>query len=129
MITVIEWRRRQQFESKKLASEYFKIPIWLINKSIANNEEVSYRVDEVNTPSQVRKYKFSQAYFQGGATKELPIQTTIPFGKYKGKEPKEVPLGYLLWMYKKTDCPMVVLRALREVNKLMNGKYEKGKKV
>ena len=119
MITIIEWRRRQQFESKKLASEYFKIPVWLINKSIANGQEVEYRVDKANTASHVRKYKFSQAYMQGGATKELPEQTVIPFGKYKGKEPKEVPLGYLIWMYKKTDCPMVVLKALREVKLLI----------
>jgi uncharacterized protein (DUF3820 family) len=122
MITIIEWRRRQQFESKKLASEYFKIPVWLINKSIANGQEVSYRVDKANSPSHVRKYKFSQAYFQGGITKELPVQKTIPFGKYKGKEPKEVPLGYLLWMYKKTDCPLVVLKALREVKLLIEQK-------
>jgi uncharacterized protein (DUF3820 family) len=122
MITIIEWRRRQQFESKKLASEYFKIPVWLINKSIANAEEVSYRIDKVNNPSEVRKYKFSQAYMQGGITKELPPQITIPFGKYKGKEPKEVPLGYLLWMYKKTDCPKVVLKALREVKILLETK-------
>jgi uncharacterized protein (DUF3820 family) len=118
MITIIEWRRRQQFESKKLASEYFKIPIWLINKSITNDEEVSYRVDKVNTPSQVKKYKFSQAYFQSGITKQLLIQTTIPFGKYKGKKPEDVPLGYLIWMYKKTDCPSCVLKALKEVKNL-----------
>ena len=42
MITIIEWKTRQQFESKKLASEYFKIPISKVNKSIKEKTSVTH---------------------------------------------------------------------------------------
>jgi hypothetical protein len=44
MITIIEWNTRQQFESKKLASEYFKIPITLVNRSIKSNDSVKFTI-------------------------------------------------------------------------------------
>ena len=108
MITIVEWKSKQQFESKKLASEYYKIPVWLINKSIKGRCQVSY---EKGT------YRFQESRIQTGVTKTLNVKTTdvIPFGKYKGKKPEDVPLGYLIWMYKKTDCPSCVLKALKEV--------------
>lgn len=111
MITIVEWKRKQQFESKKLASEYFKIPVWLINKSIKGRCQVSY---EKGT------YRFQESRIQTGVTKTLNVKTTdvIPFGKHKGKKPEDVPLGYLIWMYKKTDCPSCVLKALKEVKNL-----------
>jgi len=120
MITIIEWNTRQQFESKKLAAEYFEIPIWLVNKSIANNSTVSYRKNGVNQPLTHKKYKFSESWGNSGVTRTLNPSKTIPFGKYKGKKPNEVPLGYLLWMFKKTECPRCVTDALKEVKNLLS---------
>tara|TARA_R110001592_G_scaffold51221_2_gene157843 strand:+ start:2817 stop:3155 length:339 start_codon:yes stop_codon:yes gene_type:complete len=111
MITIVEWKSKQQFESKKLASEYFKIPIWLINKSIQGRCQVSY---EKGT------YRFQESRIQNSVTKILNVKKSevIPFGRHKGKKPEDVPLGYLIWMYKKTDCPDCVLKALKEVKSL-----------
>lgn len=111
MITIVEWKTKQQFESKKLASEYFKIPVLLINKSIKERCQVSYKKST---------YKFQESRIQTGVTKTIRVRTTgvIPFGKHKGKKPEDVPLGYLIWMYKKTDCPSCVLKALKEVKNL-----------
>lgn len=113
MITIIEWNTRQQFESKKLASEYFKIPITLVNRSIKSNENVTCKNNKT--------YKFSESWSQGGPTRILktPRSNTMPFGKYKGKNPMDVPLGYLLWMYKQKNCPWCVRKALRELKELV----------
>ena len=43
MISITERKTGQQFESKKLASEYFKIPITVVNKSIDQGKEVEYK--------------------------------------------------------------------------------------
>jgi len=111
MITIVEWKTKQQFESKKLASEYFKIPVWLINKSITGRCQVSY---EKGT------YRFQESRIQNSVTKILNVKKSevIPFGRHKGKKPEDVPLGYLIWMYKKTDCPSCVLKALKGVKNL-----------
>ena len=65
-------------------------------------------------------YRFQESRIQTGTTKTLNVKTTdvIPFGKHKGKKPEDVPLGYLIWMYKKTDCPICVIKALKEVKNL-----------
>lgn len=113
MITIIEWNTRQQFESKKLASEYFKIPITLVNKSIKTNQ---YVVSKNN-----KTYKFVESWSQGGPTRLLKTKrsNTLPFGKYKGKKPIDIPLGYLMWMYKQKNCPWCVKKALKEVKELV----------
>lgn len=113
MITIIEWNSRQQFESKKLASEYFKIPVTLINKSIKLNVGVSCKNNKI--------YKFSESWSQGGPTRILktPRSNTMPFGKYKGKKPIDIPLGYLLWMYKQENCPWCVRKALKDIKELV----------
>ena len=77
MITIIEWNTRQQFESKKLAAEYFEIPIWLVNKSIANNSTVSYRKNGVNQPLTHKKYKFSESWGNSGKTKILKKEDMV----------------------------------------------------
>ena len=111
MITIIEWKSKQQFESKKLASEYFKIPVWLINKSITGRCQVSF---------EKKTYRFQESNNQNSTTRTLNVKSSdvIPFGKYKGKKPEDTPLGYLIWMYKKTDCPDCVVKALKEVKNL-----------
>ena len=48
----------------------------------------------------------------------MPSGKLMKNGKHKGKKPEDVPLGYLIWMYKKTDCPSCVLKALKEVKNL-----------
>jgi len=118
MITVIEWTRRQQFESKKLASEYFKIPVRLVDKSIANNSIVTYKHHNPDGSIVTKKYKFAESWGNSNVTRTIKASKEIPFGKYKGKKPSDVPLGYLIWMYKKTACPKCVVDALKEVEAL-----------
>lgn len=120
MITVVERKSGQQFESKKLASEYFKIPLWLVNKSITGNVQVQYRHDIPNREPVIRKYFFVQKSYSDGGTKVFKRKPTMPFGKYKGKEPHQVPLGYLIWLAKKDNCPQCVLTALKEVKDLLS---------
>ena len=113
MITIIEWNTKQQFESKKLACEYFKIPIALINKSIKLNETVTCKKN--------KRYKFSESKSQGGSTKILKISNSdkMPFGKYKGKNPMDIPLNYLIWIYKQKNCPLCVIKVLKNLKKLI----------
>ena len=98
MIAIIEWNSRQQFESKKLASEYFNIPITLVNKSIKTNKTVTCKNKKV--------YRFSESYDKGGTTTTLniPRNITLPFGKYAGKDPVDVPLGYLMYNFLMDDA-------------------------
>ena len=113
MITIIEWNSRQQFESKKLASEYFKIPVTLIDKSLKLNKGVTCKNN--------KRYKFSKSWSQDGQSRILktPRSTTMPFGKYKGKNPKDIPLNYLVWMYKQENCPWCVKKALKDLKELI----------
>ena len=43
----------------------------------------------------------------------------MPFGKYKGKNPKDIPLNYLVWMYKQENCPWCVKKALKDLKELI----------
>lgn len=108
MISIIEWKSRQQFESKKLASEYFKVPISKVNKSI--KEKITISHDD-------RKFTFRSAWNQNGTTKTLKgdNKPTLSFGKYKGKRPKNIPINYLIWIRKNvTPCPYCVRKFLKE---------------
>tara|TARA_R110000796_G_scaffold66970_4_gene153906 strand:- start:884 stop:1222 length:339 start_codon:yes stop_codon:yes gene_type:complete len=109
MVTIIEWVTHQQFESKKLASEYFNIPITKINKSINQKTTIEYKN---------KYYTFRLSTDNEGQTRILKPSrksTQIKFGKYKGKEPSKVPLSYLLWMRENIKpCPSCVIKFLKD---------------
>ena len=108
MITIIEWKTRQQFESKKLASEYFKIPISKVNKSIKEKTSITHND---------RQYSFRNSWNQEGNTRLLKPDNkpTLRFGKYKGKKPSQIPINYLIWISKNIKpCPACVKKFLKE---------------
>lgn len=107
MISITERKTGQQFESKKLASEYFRIPITVVNKSIDQGKEVEYKNN---------KYFFTKSRYDEGRTIVFKISKTLPFGKYKGKEPKDVPHNYLNWLSKQSFCPKCVTYYLKGKN-------------
>ncbi len=108
MISIIEWKSRQQFESKKLASEYFKIPITKVNKSIKDKTTVTHNN---------KQFTFRMSWNQDGNTRMIKPdrRPTLSFGKYKGKKPKNIPLNYLIWVKKNVKpCPYCVKKFLKE---------------
>lgn len=105
MISVTEWNSGQTFQSKKLASEYFKIPITLVTKSLKNKEEVETK--------RGKKLRFSHGYLRKGESSVHKAKTsdgkTFNFGRYKGKELRDIPTDYLKWVYQNVSrCPKFV---------------------
>jgi hypothetical protein len=91
MINVIELISGQSFESMKLASEYFKIPISVVTTSIKSGLKLEFEKKE---------YKFVKRKVSmiTSTTTAKPV-TTFPFGKYKNQLIKNsVDMSYLKWL-------------------------------
>ena len=105
MISVIEWVSGQSFQSKKLATHYFKIPRSLIDKSIKNKKEVVSKAG--------KKFRFTL-----GGSRRLTSTVhkpktvdgqTLNFGKHKNVPMRDIPLQYLVWAYDNVSrCPKCV---------------------
>lgn len=105
MISVTEWNTGQTFQSKKLAAEYFKIPVSLITKSVKGKIEVQTK--------RGKKLKFSRGNLRRGESSVHKAKTsdgkTFNFGKYKETELRDIPTDYLMWVYQNVSrCPKFV---------------------
>ena len=91
MIQVIELISGQSFESKKLAAEYFNIPITVVTASIKSGLKL-----ELNK----KEYKFEHRKgIMDRVTTVVPPPRRFPFGKYKDQIIRKcTDLSYLKWL-------------------------------
>lgn len=91
MIQVIELISGQSFESKKLAAEYFNIPITVVNASIKSG--LKLELDN-------KEYKFeNRKGIMDQVTAVVPPPKRFPFGKYKDQIIRKcMDLSYMKWL-------------------------------